>query len=192
VLLTALLRTGQQAPFYVFTTWILTYGTGALGFARGDMVTAVLVAAAVSMLTIPLSGHLSDRIGRRRVIAAGCLIMIGWPFLYFELLGAGSFALAFVAIVLALPIHDLQYGPQAAVIAETFPARVRYSGSSLGYQLSSITAGGPAPLIATWLMHRFGTATAVAVYVAICGAISLVALRLLPDRQARDFDQIDD
>jgi MFS family permease len=189
--LTALLRTGQQAPFYVFTVWVLTYATS-LGFAKTDVVGAVLVAAAASMLTIPLWGYLSDRLGRRRVVGAGCVLMIGWPFAYFALLHAGSFAIAFVAIAIALPIHDLQYGPQAAVIAESFPARLRYSGSSLGYQLASITAGGPAPLIATWLMHRFASATAVAVYLAVCAVVSLVSLMLLPDRQARDFDRHDD
>jgi hypothetical protein len=108
---------------------------------------------------------------------------------YFHLLDAGA-AVAFAAIVVALPLHDLQYGPQAAVIAESFPARVRYSGASLGYQLASLTAGGPAPLIATWLMHTYRSSLSVAVYCAICGAVSLVALRLLPDRQARDFDQL--
>jgi len=186
VILTALLRTGQQAPFYVFTTWVLTYTTGALHFARHDMVRAVLVAAAVSMVTIPLCGHLSDRFGRRRVIGLGCALMVAWPFVYFSMLEAGSLALAFAAIVIALPLHDLQYGPQAAVIAEAFPARLRYSGSSLGYQLASLTSGGPAPLIATWLMHRYSS-MAVAIYIAICGAVSLVALLLLPDRQNRDL-----
>jgi metabolite-proton symporter len=192
VVLTALLRTGQQAPFYVFTVWVLTYATGTLQFTKSDTLTAVLVGAAASMVTIPLWGHLSDRFGRRRIIGLGCLLMIGWPFLYFQLLEAGTFAIAFVAIVVALPIHDMQYGPQAAVIAEAFPARVRYSGSSLGYQLASITAGGPAPLIATWLMHEFHSSLAVAAYMAVCGAISLVALWLLPDRQTRDFERTDD
>jgi MFS family permease len=189
VILTALLRTGQQAPFYVFTTWVLTYTTGQLHFPRHDMVSAVLVAAAVSMVTIPLWGHLSDRFGRRRIIGLGCVLMIGWPFVYFGMLEAGSLPLAFAAVVIALPLHDLQYGPQAAVIAESFPARLRYSGSSLGYQLASLTSGGPAPLIATWLMHRYASSLSVAIYIAACGAVSLVALVLLPDRQARDFNQ---
>ena len=192
VVLTALLRTGQQAPFYIFTTWVLTYASGSLGFAKGDLVTAVLVAAAASMVAIPLWGHLSDRVGRRRIIGLGCVLMIGWPFLYFALLEGGTPALAFAAIIVAVPLHDLQYGPQAAVIAEAFPARLRYSGSSLGYQLASITSGGPAPLIATWLMHRYGSSTSVAIYLSGCAVISLVSLLLLPDRQGRDFDRTDD
>jgi metabolite-proton symporter len=190
VILTALLRTGQQAPFYVFTTWVLTYTTGTLHYSKPDMVAAVLVAAAASMVTIPLWGHFSDRFGRRKIIAIGCILMLGWPFVYFQLLDAGV-AVAFAAIVIALPIHDLQYGPQAAVIAESFPARVRYSGSSLGYQLASIISGGPAPLIATWLMHTYGSSLSVAIYLAICATVSLIALRLLPDRQSRDFELLD-
>ena len=190
VILTALLRTGQQAPFYVFTTWVLTYTTGTLRYPRHDMVAAGLVAAAASMISIPLWGHFSDRFGRRRIIGAGCILMLVWPFVYFRLLDAGI-AVAVVAIIVALPIHDLQYGPQAAVIAESFPARVRYSGSSLGYQLASIISGGPAPLIATWLMHTYSSSLSVAIYLASCGAVSLVALWLLPDRQSRDFEQLD-
>jgi len=190
VILTALLRTGQQAPFYVFTTWVLTYTTGALRYPKPDMVAAVLVAAAASMVSIPLWGHLSDRFGRRKIIGIGCVLMLGWPFVYFQLLDAGV-AVAFAAVVIALPLHDLQYGPQAAVIAESFPARVRYSGSSLGYQLASIISGGPAPLIATWLMHTYGNSLSVAIYLAICASVSVVALWLLPDRQSRDFELLD-
>ena len=105
--------------------------------------------------------------------------MIVFPFIYFQLLDTRSLPLVFLAIVLSNPVQDIQYGPQAAFIAESFPASVRYSGSSLGYQLASITAGGPAPIVATWLMHEYHSVRAVALYMAACAAVSLVALALL-------------
>jgi MFS family permease len=188
VLLTALLRTGQQAPFYVFTVYVLTYGTQTLHHDRSFLLNGVLVAAAVSMIAIPFWGRLSDRISRRRLVGVGAAIMVVFPFAYFGLLDTGSTALALVAIILAQPIHDIQYAPQAAVIAESFPARLRYSGSSLGYQLASITAGGPAPLIATWIDHELHSSMAIAAYLSACAVISLIALALLRDHQGRDME----
>jgi hypothetical protein len=82
-----------------------------------------------------------------------------------------------------MPVHDMQYGPQAALIAESFPSHVRYTGASLGYQLSSITAGGPAPIVALFLYQTFGSSTPIAVYLMICSVISLVCVRLLPSGQ---------
>src|SRR5690348_9446420 len=93
----------------------------------------------------------------------------------------------FIAIVLSLIPHDIQYGPQAALIAEAFTPRLRYSGSSLGYQLASIVAGGPAPLIATWLFAEYKTGYAIAIYIAACAVVSLVAAALMPDYTGQDI-----
>jgi metabolite-proton symporter len=188
VLLTALLRTSQQSSFYIFTTFVLTYATKNLGVAKGSVLTDVMIAAMISMISIPLWGWVSDRVGRRKLIAIGCVIMLIWPFAYFSLLDTRSALLIFVAIALAQPIHDLQYGPQAAVIAESFPDRLRYSGSSLGYQLASITAGGPAPIIAIWLLQTYQTSTAIAVYLAVASVVSLLALYALSLRRAHDLE----
>jgi len=182
VILTALLRTSQQSAFYIFTTFVLTYATTSLGLTRGAVLNNVLIAAMVSMISIPLCGYLSDRIGRRKVIALGCVLMIFWPFVYFGLLDTKSSALIFLAIVLAEPIHDLQYGPQAAVIAESFPDSVRYSGASLGYQLASIISGGPAPIVALYLLQTYQSSTAIAVYLSVSSLISLAALLMLTRR----------
>lgn len=188
VILTALLRTGQQVPFYIFTTYIVTYGTQQLGLSRATVLNFVMLMALLSCITIPLMGHLSDRVGRQRITAVGCWVMVIFPFIYFSMLDTRSIGLVFLAILLSLPLHDLQYGPQAAFIAESFPGSLRYSGSSLGYQLASITAGGPAPILAVLLYQRFGTSTAVATYVSVCALISLACVYALPDR-AGQLDQ---
>jgi len=182
IMLTALLRTGQQVEFYIFTTYIITYATQQLGFSRGLILSFVMLQALLSSMFILLCGHLSDLYGRRRIVAIGCLVMTVYPFIYFGLLDTRSTPLVFLAILFALPLHDLQYGPQAAFIAESFPGSLRYSGSSLGYQLASITAGGPAPIVALALYQQFGTSNAIAVYMAICALISLACVFALRDR----------
>ena len=117
--------------------------------------------------------------------------MIVFPFIYFGMLDTKSLPLVFLAIVLSNPIQDIQYGPQAAFIAESFPGSLRYSGSALGYQLASITAGGPAPLIATLLLREYGTSTAIAWYIAICSVISLICVFLLKDRDEAEDRRVD-
>ena len=141
-----------------------------------------MIQALVSMAAIPYFGHLSDVIGRRRITAIGCVVMMVFPFIYFGMLDTRIVWLVFLAIALGLPIQDLQYGPQAAFIAERFPGTLRYSGASLGYQLASITAGGPAPLVALYLFQTYQTSMAVAAYVALTALVSLVCVWLLPDR----------
>jgi MFS family permease len=182
VVLTALLRTGQQVPFYIFTTFIVTYATQRLGLTRTLTLNLVMLMALICCGLIPLTGHWSDVIGRRRITAIGCVVMIIFPFVYFQMLDSGSLTLVALAILISLPLENLQYGPQAAFIAEAFPGSLRYSGASLGYQLASITAGGPAPIIATVLLGTYGTSTAIAVYMAICSLISLACVYVLPER----------
>ena len=179
VALTTLLRTGQHVPFYIFTTYVLTYATSVLGLRAGFVLGLVMLQSVLSMISVPLAGHLSDLYGRYRIVAIGCLVMIAWPFGYFALLDSGHTALIVVAVLAALPLHDLQYGPQAAYIADQFPAPLRYTGSALGYQLASITAGGPAPLVAAWLYHRFHTASVIAAYMSLTALLSLVCARAL-------------
>jgi metabolite-proton symporter len=187
ILLSALLRMAEQAPFYIFTAFIFAYATGTLHMSRNLILTAVLVAACVSFVTIPLSGHISDRIGRRKMYLIGAAITGLFGFLYFAMVDTAYPSAVFIAIVLSLIPHDMMYGPQAALIAEAFTPRLRYSGASLGYQLASIIAGGPAPLIATALFAHYQSSNAIAIYIAACAVVSLVSAAFMPDYTGRDI-----
>jgi MFS family permease len=187
ILLTALARLSEQAPFYVFTAFIFAYGTGVLHVSRDLLLTAVLCATLLSAVTIPLSGHISDRIGRKKMYMIGCATMGIFGFIYFGLIDTGLPLLIFIAIVASLIPHAMQYGPQAALIAESFTPRLRYSGSSIGCQLASIIAGGPAPLIATALFASYNSGTPIAIYILVCSIISIIATVFLKDYTGRDI-----
>src|SRR6202035_3602214 len=187
ILLSALLRMSEQAPFYIFTAFVFTYAVGTLKMSRDLILMAVLVAACVSFITIPLSGHISDLIGRKKMYLIGAATTGLFGFLYFGMVDTAVPSLVFIAIVLSLIPHDMQYGPQAALIAEAFTPRLRYSGASLGYQLASVIAGGPAPLIATALFAHYHSGYAISVYILACAVVSLVSAAFMPDYTGRDI-----
>jgi metabolite-proton symporter len=187
ILLSALVRMAEQAPFYIFTAFVFAYATTTLHMSRDLILSAVLVASCVSFITIPLSGHISDRIGRRKMYIIGAIVTGLFGFIYFGMLATAIPVMVFIAIVLSLIPHDMMYGPQAALIAEAFTPRLRYSGASLGYQLASIVAGGPAPLIATALFAAYDTGSAIATYIAACAVISVISTALMPDYTGKDI-----
>src|SRR5206468_7432048 len=117
----------------------------------------------------------------------GAVVTGAFGFIYFALLNTTQSALVFVAVLLSLVPHDIMYGPQAALIAESFTGRLRYSGASLGYQLASVIAGGPSPIIATWLLSRYASGYAIAWFIFVCALISVAAASLLPDYTNRDI-----
>ena len=195
ILQSAFLRLSEQAPFYIFTAYVFTYGTTVLKQSRNFVLYAVLAASVISFFSIPLFGYLSDRIGRKRVYMAGVAVMGVWGFIYFGLLDTKVAALMFIAILLSLIPHDAQYGPQASLIAESFTGRLRYSGASLGYQLASVIAGGPAPLIAATLyagpkflgIGAYKTSLAIAFYILVCAVISFIAVATVKERSKQDI-----
>ena len=187
IILSALLRMSEQAPFYIFTAFIFAYAVGTLKMSRDLILWAVMAAACVSFITIPLSGHISDLIGRRKMYLIGAGTTGVFGFVYFGLVDTAVPSLVFIAIVLSLIPHDMQYGPQAALIAEAFTPRLRYSGASLGYQLASVIAGGPAPLIATALFAAYHSGYAISIYIAACAVVSLIAAAFMPDYTGQDI-----
>jgi MFS family permease len=189
IVLTALCRMAEQGPFYVYAAFVFVYGTKVSGVSRDFLLTAVLIATLLSGVTTPLAGHISDRIGRKRMYMIGAVSVGVFGFIYFAMMNSMVPGLIFLAIVLSFIPHDMMYGPQAALIAECFTPRLRYSGSSLGYHLSSVIAGGPAPLIATALFAATGSGYAVALYILFCAIVSISATAFLPDYTNRDISQ---
>jgi metabolite-proton symporter len=189
IILSALLRMAEQTPFYIFTAFVFAYAVGVLHLSRDFILAAVLAAACVSFVAIPLSGHISDRIGRKKMYLIGAVATGLFGFLYFGMVDTAIPSAVFIAIVLSLIPHAMLYGPQAALIAESFTPRLRYSGASLGYQLASVIAGGPAPLIATALFAAYHSGYAISVYIALCAVVSLVSAAFMPDYTGKDISR---
>jgi metabolite-proton symporter len=188
ILLSAGVRFAEQMPFYLFTTFVLTYVVERHHYSKTFVLSAVLVGATVELAAIPLFSHLSDTYGRKRIYTLGAVAIGVFAFPYFYVLTHGSAAMIFVVVVLSMIIHAMMYGPQAAMIGESFPTHLRYGGAGLGYQLASVFAGGPAPLIATWLLHETGTPYSVSIYIVIAAVITVVCCRALADRSRADID----
>src|ERR671937_920701 len=205
IILAALLRISEQAPFYIFTAFVLAYATGTLKLSRDFALNGVLLAAVLSLFSIPFFGWLSDVIGRKLMYLLGVIAVAVFPFSFFLMLDTKVAGLMLLAIVLSLVTHDMQYGPQASFIAENFTGRMRHSGASIGYQLASIVAGGPAPIIAVWLLggapwpplttqtlllpQYKGSYIPIAIYMISCAVISLIATLLMPDRSKVDIGE---
>jgi MFS family permease len=182
VILVAFLRLSEQMPFYIFTTFVLDYAVHSAAVSRTFVLMATLAAATVDLILLPVFSRLADRVGRRRMYFIGCGVLVLIAFPYFAVIRPGHPIEVFIAIALSLLPHAIQYGAQASLIAEQFPVDLRYTGAGVGYQISSLIAGGPAPLIATALAMKFNTGYAVAGYLVFGGLVAALALKLLKDR----------
>jgi MFS family permease len=182
LVLIAFLRMSEQMPFYIFTSFILGWAVQNSGVSREFVLYSTLVAAVIDLCLLPTFARLADRIGRRKMYYIGCVVLIALAYPYFAMLQSGNPVLVFLAIATSLLPHAIQYGAQASIISEQFPVNIRYAGSGIGYQLSSLVAGGPAPIIAAWLAASYA-GYAVATYIAIGGVVAAIALWLMPDRQ---------
>ncbi|WP_239482783.1 MFS transporter [Paraburkholderia sp. C35] len=175
IMLSAGLRFADNILYYVFTTFGLTYMTSHLGVPRKTVLVAILIAAALELLTKPFFGALSDKVGRKQVVVFGALVAVVAPFPFFQLVGTGNPTLILLAEIMVLSIaHAAVFSPLAAWFAEMFSPEVRYSGVTIGFQLGALVAGAPTPLIATALLAKYADYTPIAIFAMIAAGITLV------------------
>jgi metabolite-proton symporter len=189
------LRFAENIMYYLVVTFSITYLAVALEMNTSQILSWLVIAHIVHMIVIPLIGGLSDRIGRKPVYLIGTVLAAAWGFVAFPMFDTRSPVVIVLAICLGLVIHAFMYAPQPAIMSEMFPTRMRYSGVSLGYQVTSIVAGSLAPIIATALLSNFGTWIPVALYLAVAAAVTLVAVISLRETRGsslHDLDRLDE
>lgn len=192
VLLAAGARMNENACFYLFSAYVLSYAR-LIGLDTSIVFNAVCAAAAVEFFTIPAFGYFSDHWSRRGTCVLGCLFLIVFAFPYYALLATQQPVLVFVAVIVSLAGgHALLYSVQAAFIPELFGTRLRYTGSSIAYQLASPFAGGLAPLIAASLVEAFPQRYwPLAVYIIVLSVISLICALALAETSRKDLSAAD-
>jgi MFS family permease len=188
VILSALVALATQAPVYLFTSFALAYGTARLKLSRDLILGALVFGNLIAAGLCPVAGFVSDWLGRKRVYRFAIVSLALLAFPYFWLMDTRDPTAVVFAVVLSQIPFNILFATLGALIAETFTGRVRYSGASLGYNLTAIIAGGPAPLIATYLLATFNSSTPIALYIIAISIVSLVALALLPNRSLIDHN----
>lgn len=188
VILAALIFAANNAAGYLIIAYFNGYGVNVLGMARTETLLAALIGGVGWLVFTMFGGWISDKIGRVRTFQIGYGIIILWAIPMWALINTASlplFALAIVILTLGL---GPSYGPQSAMYAEMFPARVRFSGVSIGYALGSIIGGAFAPLIAELLFTSTGSAYSIGIYIAVLAIISFIAVSMVPkSHQDRDL-----
>nr|WP_314144963.1 MFS transporter [uncultured Rhodococcus sp.] len=185
------LRFGENVMYYLVVTFSITYLSVEVGTDTSTILWWMLIAHAIHFCTIPLVGRLADRVGRRPVYFAGAVTAATWGFFAFPMMNSGHNVVIMLAIIIGLMFHAFMYATQPAIMAEMFPTRMRYSGVSLGYQVTSIVAGSLAPIIAVKLLDIYGSSVPIAVYLAVACAITVVAVVVARETKGLALESID-
>ena len=181
-------RVGPDVLYSLAVVFSLSYLTTTVGVSRTVALIALSIGGACNALTIPLFGSLSDRYGRRVIYGAGVVCALVLAFVFFPLLNTGSTLAIVFAIASALVVHAMMYGPQAAFIAEQFPTRVRYAGSSLAYTLAGIVGGGIAPVVLATLQKTSGGTLALSAYLVAALLVTGIVLIIARERAGAALD----
>lgn len=172
---------GSNTLFYVASVYLLTYGTDVAGFERGDVLLAITLGAFVDVFAIPFVAVLADRYGRQRMMLIGSLITAASAFPIFWLVNLGTPAALYLALIVAMPLaHSFVYATVSGFIATLFRPEVRFTGSSVSYQVSGIVASAPAPILASLLYAHFDTYAAVAGYLLATNLLAFAVVLWAP------------
>jgi len=185
------LRFAENIMYYLVVTFSITYLKVQVHADTSDILWWLLTAHAVHFVAIPLVGRLSDRVGRRPVYFVGALAAGTWGFFAFPMMNSANYLVIMGAIIIGLVIHAFMYAPQPAIMAEMFPTRMRYSGVSLGYQVTSIVAGSLAPIIAVKLLEVYDSSVPIALYLAGAAVITLIAVYFTRETKGIDLATVD-
>ncbi|MDR7076573.1 metabolite-proton symporter [Neobacillus niacini] len=183
ILLAAFTRLADNVPFYICTTFTVYYATTQLNMDKQLITNAVMLVAITFLFIVPYAAHLSDKFGRKKIMFSGMIMTLLGALPYFYLINTKEIVLIAIAIVLLSIGPAVIYGPQATLLAEIFPAHIRFSGSSLAYQFAAIIAGGLAPTISLTLLEKFKSPNAITMYIIVCCVISMTCLYLLKPKE---------
>lgn len=182
----------NNATGYIVMVYTLSYGTQVVGLSRSVMLALVIVTAFIGIFAMLGFSALSDVVGRRKVFLSGAVVQALWALPFFLLIDTGAVVLVLISLVVMLLASFAMYGPMAAMFAEMFGTRVRYTGASVGYQVGSILGGGFAPLIAASLYAATGTGLSISAYIIVITVISFVAVFLITETYRKDIESVED
>lgn len=185
-------RMGENAGFYIYSLFIITYVTQIMGLQRQTGLTAVMIGQGVAVVAIPILALYADKVGRKPIMIGASIATVIWAFAFFALLNTGQVWGIIAAAVGGLLIFAAYSSVIGAFFSELFPTDVRYSGTSVAYNLASLIAGSLSPIIALALYSAFGTGYAIGIYLAAMGLISMVSVMFAKETKGLRLSDLDE